>query len=144
MNAAGYKKSPRGRGGHGAKGNSRTIINIDKNRENVKLPDWMRRKIAKIAARKDDFALFEEQAVILLAAECSTFPKQAARIPESLREKLTYQRPDMLDPLERASIAIIAAQVEDLADIFVQHPYEDFFDLKARALAITLEEGGRV
>jgi len=50
----------------------------------------------------------------------------------------------VLDPLERASIAIIAAQVEDLADIFVQHPYEDFFDLKARALAITLEEGGRV
>jgi len=144
MNAAGYKKSPRGWGGHGANGNGRTIINIDKNRENVKLPDWMRRKIAKIAARKDDFALFEEQAVILLAAECKTFPDQAAQIPESLREKLTYQRPDVLDPLERASIAIIAAQVEDLADIFVQHPYEDFFDLKARALAITLEEGGRV
>lgn len=142
MRAAGYKKSPRVWGGQRANGQIGDLASsIDKNRENVKLPAWIEKKLGRIAARQEDFGLFEEQATIILAAECKAYPDIAEGLSERFRAALMHQRADVLDHIERAAIAIIAAEAAELADIFSKNAYRDFFDLKVRALCMVLQEG---
>lgn len=142
MTAAGIKKA-RWQGGQKAWGNGTYTLSIDKKPENVKLPDWILKRLAVIAARQKDFTEYEHSALVVLAAECKAYPAIAARLPERFLIALVHCKSDILDPIERAAILLVAADCEPLAGFFINYPYEEAFRLKTDALAAILQEGGK-
>lgn len=141
MTAAGIKKA-RWQGGQKAWGNGTYTLSIDKKPENVKLPDWILKRLAVIAARQKDFAEYEHSALVVLAAECKAYPETASRLPARFLTAIAHCKPGILDPIERAAVLLVTADCEPLADLFINYPYKEAFRLKTDALASILKEGG--
>ena len=105
MTAASVKK-PAWRAGKGS-GNCISSNNITNIANNVKLPEWIIEKLAKIAARTDIWQL-EQEEIAILAAEIRNFPESAKILSADFRQKVQAEKPRELEPIERAAIIIIA------------------------------------
>jgi hypothetical protein len=105
------------------------------------LPAWMSEKLGKIAA-KTDLWQFEQEAIIILAAEISNYPEIAKILPDAFRAKVQEQKPRELEPIERAALAIARWNWLNVVDCFTEATPEAKIAAKLDALAFALREGG--
>ncbi|HOE98382.1 MAG: hypothetical protein KBB90_01410 [Spirochaetia bacterium] len=137
MTAASVKK-PAGRAGKGS-GNCISSNNITNIANNVKLPEWIIEKLAKIAARTDIWQL-EQEEIAILAAEIRNFPESAKILSADFRQKVQAEKPRELEPIERAAIIIIAWDWRDVADIYRNCSLMEKVTARLDALAFVLRK----
>jgi hypothetical protein len=107
---------------------------------NAELPEWAVEKLAKIAATIDIWT-FEQESVVILAAEIRNYPELAKALPNDFCNKVQVQKPRELEPIERAAVILVAYDWKAVCDVWQGTDLAEKVAAQLGALAFALAQG---